>query len=178
MTNFGFDLVSLMCARALRGVPVLLRVLVGVSLMVGVSLVMAHPASAAPTTAPSSALPSTGPVSGGAVIAPELDDVEAEGVGVVILTVDDTPADLWEALSLTYPEWYSEYGAYDSGEGAFYVPVGTVVFVPGGTYLAMPDEMLGCRDWTTTGAECNGTNPADIAAYFDGTGPLTLWPAV
>lgn len=83
----------------------------------------------------------------------EQQDVAAEGQDVLTLGYDDTPADLWNALRAQ-----GYVGVQGDGCECLYVPVGTVVDVPGGLYLATIDGLMVCGD-TWFDQECSATGP-------------------
>ena len=82
-------------------------------------------------------------------------DVVAEGTDVLMVGWSGSPDDLWNGL-IDHTEWYDDQST--DGHGTFYVPVGTVVEVPNGLYLATIDGWAACRDgWWA--AECSATGP-------------------
>ena len=97
-------------------------------------------------------------------------DAAAEGQDVLTLAYDPAPADLWNALTADHPQWYDETTDDAPGHGLFYVPVGTVIDVPGGLYLATLDGWSVCRDLDST-QECNANSPTTPVAAPD-TAPV------
>lgn len=84
-----------------------------------------------------------------------LDDAQSEGRDVLPLSFHDAPPSLWNALPA---------GTYDDdvpGIGTAYVPVGTVVDVPGGLWLATLDGWGHCSDWQFD-VECSATGPVEM----------------
>ena len=81
-------------------------------------------------------------------------DAQSEGTDVVLAFVDATPRDLWDGLLAQ-----GHTGGPVDGVEALYVPVGTVVDVPGGLYRATLDGWAECRD-TWFDEECNAAGPA------------------
>jgi hypothetical protein len=86
-------------------------------------------------------------------------DADAEGQDVLILTYDDAPPDLWNALSGQHPRWYDEPLGSEAGHGTFYVPVGTTIPVDDGLYRATLDGWSSCTDGVTLDGECSATGP-------------------
>jgi hypothetical protein len=90
----------------------------------------------------------------------EAQDAEAEGQDVLPISWHAAPAPLWNALLDQHPEWYD--GDVADGLGTVWVPVGTVIDVPGGLALATLDGWAGCQDWETSDQECNATGPVEM----------------
>jgi len=86
-------------------------------------------------------------------------DAATEGQDVLPLSWHAAPAPLWNALGEQHPEWYDDDVA---GLGTYWVPVGTVIDVPGGLALATIDGWAGCQDWTTFDGECSATGPVEM----------------
>jgi hypothetical protein len=88
-----------------------------------------------------------------------VDDATAEGQDVLPLSWHAAPADLWSALTEQHMEWYDDDV---TSIGTMWVPVGTVVDVPGGLYLATLDGWAGCQDFETFDGECSATGPVEM----------------
>lgn len=71
------------------------------------------------------------------------------------------PPQLWDAL--IRDGWN---GRDDGTDDLLYVPIGTVVNVAGGLYLATYDGWAVCRDnHTVPGVECSATGPVVLIPY-------------